>query len=289
MQEVRHEWDRVRRPSRPAGPGRPRRAEGGEVRVKMEDGGEGECSRSPRLSDEANDEPQFNSPTLSSDNEQTIERKNKEGCGETSNKAPRVLIKSGSAPSGLNFMSRMPLEFSEKREAAFSSGGGKKMLPPSPALKRLRENDDMFSPSIYPRLTALKLISPCNTPKPAPSQLAGNFHKYECSPLLNRSPSHGPAAAEQDNSLDPSLLLPPLALSLPALSEPAGGMEENSAAHSRGSLAAEVTRKLFRGGPMTPAQVLPSHVYIELPRGCQALSALEFLATAAAAQRVSSI
>ncbi|MFO0003589.1 MAG: hypothetical protein ACK559_20920, partial [bacterium] len=65
--------------------------------------------------------------------------------------------------------------------------GRGKMLPPSPAMKRWRE-DDVFSPSIYPRLTALKLISPCNKSSPSPGQLAG-FRDYHTvsTPLLNRS------------------------------------------------------------------------------------------------------
>mmetsp|Transcript_2704 Transcript_2704/g.2325 ORF Transcript_2704/g.2325 Transcript_2704/m.2325 type:complete len:414 (+) Transcript_2704:213-1454(+) len=273
IQEVRQEWDRVRRPSRPAGPGRPRRA--GEGRVKMEEESETGGSRSPRQSDDSNDSDEARSSTLSPDNKTKT-------SSTTPPTAPRGLQKSGSEPNGLNFKGGMPLpaiDFSENRP--FNSRGGKKMLPPSPALKRWRDNDDIFSPSIYPRLTALKLTSACNTPKPSQGRLEV-LRKYECSPLLNRSSSKGTAHAPHDASwLDPCLLLPPLSLPQPAVPcfQPLG-FEEQSIAQPRGSMLRGHTADEKTALP------LPTQDYIELPRGCQALSALEFLANVASYHQV---
>ena len=120
---------------------------------------------------------------------------------------------SDSATSRLDLLSRMALpavDISEDGKAAVLGPGDGQgmMMPPSPAIKRWRE-DDIFSPSIYPRLTALKLISPSNHASPSPGQLAG-FRGYHSSPLLNRSsPSDGQKHGREQ---DPSLLLPPLAL-----------------------------------------------------------------------------
>ena len=65
--------------------------------------------------------------------------------------------------------------------------------------------------------------------------------------------------------------------------QPASGAEEQIVAGSKGSLAAlEVTRKILRGCSMMDG--------IEKQHTCtQNFSALEYLASAAAAQRVSSI
>ena len=200
---MRHEWDKVRRPSRPAGPGRPRacRADG-DGKVKIEEGADTSGSQSPYRSDELSAEPRQYSPATRHDSAASVDRRGPDGgCKEGHQ---------DTAERTRDFVMQMPLpaiDLRENRESAADS--------PSPALKRWRENDDIFSPSIYPRLTALKLISPCNTPKPSPGQLAG-FRKYECSPLLNRSqgsPGDGPCASREQ---DPSLLLPPLALPLSA-------------------------------------------------------------------------
>jgi len=202
--QVRHEWDRVRRPSRPAGPGRPRRIDA-EGRVKDKETGE---NGSHCRMEEANAEPRGNSPFTGDDKRDITDRQGPSGARREGREEM-----SDSATSRLDVLSRMALPAADNREdgksAVLGSGGGRgKMMPPSPAMKRWRD-DDIFSPSIYPRLTALKLTSPCNHPSPSPGQLAG-FREYHSTPLLNRSsPSDGPKNGREQ---DPSLLLPPLAL-----------------------------------------------------------------------------
>ena len=111
--------------------------------------------------------------------------------------------KSDLAASRRDFLSQMPIPH---RGQCLGSN----LIALSPSLKRSRD-DDLFSPSLYPRLTALKLESPCNNPARTPGQLSG-FGACNATPLLNRSPS-GPAAARDQESLT----LPPLDLSRSSL------------------------------------------------------------------------
>jgi len=80
--------------------------------------------------------------------------------------------------------------------------------------------------------------------------------------------------------------------------QPAGGEEESGASDSIKAL--QMTRRLLRGvdkvcaegnaAAVTAATLQPlPREGRDLPRGCQELSALEFLASAAAAQSVASI
>lgn len=238
VQEVGHEWDRVRKPSRPAGPGRPRRHEG-DSPVSLLGPSAGLHSAKP--------------------------------CGHQVTRTQSF-----------------PLSH-EGSSACEARGQG--VTAPSPVIKRWREND-VFSPSIYPRLTALKLESPAKTPAPSPGQLC--FRSYEGGPALNRSPC-GPATH------DPALQLPPLDLASANI-QPSGGVEDAPAEHR--VLAASTTRRILQGdaGNIKVAPPSPSDAVVH--RGIRrtghgahgrenvgwgAFSALEFLATAAEAQRVSSI
>ena len=313
--QVRHEWDQVRRPSRPAGPGRPRRSDG-DSKIKVEGGEEG--SRSPCL-DEPNAEPRQTSPGV-------VDTAGQGPSGACTDEKDNY---SAATERRRDFLNQIPLPVLCLRENRDEGGDvcGKVLPPFSPALKRGRENDDIFSPSIYPRLTALKLISPNNTPKPSPAQL-DCFRKYECSPLLNRaggsakgSPSEGPASRAQD----PSLLLPPLALPISAsgntqvvlcprflvipsqllmrvccTAQPAGGVEERSMTLSTFRDWQSSSGPVFKSFKITAVleemDAMHSVHNVEcekeqltlniesLSRGCQEMSALEFLADTAAAQ-----
>lgn len=270
VQEVRHEWDKARRPSRPAGPGRPRRSEG-ESRVK------GEKSRSPRYHEEPNSEPRNTSPGVHG-----------------------TVMEPLTIPSGAYRESRdeqydgraeqfaLLQAASRMHEAAATRGDG---LQPSPMIKRARENEALFSPSIYPRLTALKLTSPHTGPAFSPGQLAG-FRGYECQPLQNRSPRCSGAGGESEPDLS-SLVLPPLTLS--PCAQPTRGVYESGAVDSIRAL--KMTRRILGGGDKVGGEIGAAPARLEgdkpkdmqLRRGCQELSALEFLANAAAAQPLASI
>ena len=243
VQEVGHEWDRVRKPSRPAGPGRPRRHEG--------DGRRGE---------------------------------------ESTCLGPSAGLHSAKpCAHQVRRTQSFPLSHEGSSDC---EARGKGVTAPSPVIKRWREND-VFSPSIYPRLTAVKLESPAKSPAPSPGQLAG-FRTYEGGPVLNRSPC-GPATH------DPALQLPPLDLASANI-QPSGGVEDAPAEHR--VLAASTTRRILQGDAGHIKVAPPSPSDAVLHRGIRrtghgahgrendgwgAFSALEFLATAAEAQRVSSI
>ena len=212
-----------------SGPGRPRRIDADGSATKDKEAGD--CSSHCRV-DEANVEPRGNSP-LTSDDKGDMTRRTMSNRPMTNRHGPCGAGKeehqemSDSATSRLSLLSRMPRPAANVEEGArhavsrlhsedgngvvLGSGEGRgKMMPPSPAMKRWRE-DDVFSPSIYPRLTALKLVSPCNKSSPSPA-LAG-FRDYHTvsTPLLNRS-SPGSGEGKIGREQDPSLLLPPLAL-----------------------------------------------------------------------------
>ena len=192
VQEVRYEWDRVRRPSRPAGPGRPRRAEGESRGLFKVD-----HSQSPgQASDDLNLEPRNASPGVPGVVMEalTVDREGPSGaCNE------------GRDERGDGRREHIALLQAASRMHAAWGGRG---MQPSPVIKRSRENDAMFSPSIYPRLTALKLTSPHSGPLSSPGPFAAGY-RYDCHPLQNRSPNCSSAAMEPDRSL----LLPPLTLS----------------------------------------------------------------------------
>jgi len=228
IQEVRHLWDAIRRPSRPAGPGRPRRME------PMRMLGSSVPHDDLAVADPA--EPRQTSPTLQEISSQTKSPQGVTACG-----AP------GHTASGI-----------ETHPAMRSP-----CVQASPSLKRCREDD--LTPSLYPRLTSLKLLSPAKSP------FGTICDSFKHSPLGRDTPTclRPSPNGETDNIEKESLKLPPLAL--PPMAK--------ACSQPRGLL--ELERSLDNENHRCRLIIHDKSDAAELKKEFQVLTALEFLASTA--------
>eukprot|EP00287_Rhodomonas_sp_CCMP768_P032589 CAMPEP_0202853944 /NCGR_PEP_ID=MMETSP1389-20130828/90744_1 /ASSEMBLY_ACC=CAM_ASM_000865 /TAXON_ID=302021 /ORGANISM="Rhodomonas sp., Strain CCMP768" /LENGTH=409 /DNA_ID=CAMNT_0049532513 /DNA_START=188 /DNA_END=1417 /DNA_ORIENTATION=- len=236
VQECRHMWDAVRRPSRPAGPGRPRRAEGSPFNGSMKSPAK---TKSPNVSAAPHgvaSDPESKDP-LTGPSEGEESRISSHGHGADGGPPPLVAEHLDILSPGTKRLREEPLTsmmLTLKKKAAQTPNGG----PPPLVAEHL----DILSPRGF-RLREEPLTSMMLTLKKKAAQ----------TPTMNRM--------GEGKSMIRDLCLPPL--SLPP-------MARLPSIHPRGSLEAEMARS-------------PAERDLKLSCGPPSLSALEFLAHAAAA------